>query len=287
MKTIAKMNNPFTNSSLEGIKDIVNTLVIRSDELTYRKILSLLDLTSLNITDTESSISDMVEKVNNFGFLFPDLKNVAAICVYPRFIPVVKDRLSDREVKIASVGGCFPSSQSFTSIKADECRLATEAGADEIDMVLSVGDFIAGNKSYVTGEIMAIRKAAGKAHLKVILETGLMEKPSDIYDASMLAMKAGADFIKSSTGKSPVSATPEAAWVMCTAARDFFNETGKRVGFKPAGGISTAPEAALYFSIVETILGKEWLTSEYFRIGASRLANNLLSSIEGRDVYYF
>jgi len=281
------MSNPFIDTAFKDIKSRTDNLVLRADEKTYRKILTFLDLTTLNVKDTDNSVADMIEKVNNFTYLFPDLQNVAAVCIYPRFVPLVREFLKIEKVKIASVGACFPSSQSYTRIKAEECRLAVAAGADEIDMVLSVGDFLSGNISYAESEIKAVKEASGKAHLKVILETGLMESPALIYEASMLSMHAGADFIKTSTGKSPVSATPEAAWVMCTAARDYFSATGRKVGFKPAGGISTTDEATIYFAIVETILGHEWLSPGLFRIGARRLANNLLCSIEGREVKYF
>jgi len=281
------MKNPFDSKTTNDIGSITGNLNIPGDEKCYRKMLSFIDLTSLNVTDTETTISGMCEKVNNFSYVFPDVGNVAAICVYPRFIPLVKRLISPDSVKIASVGACFPSSQSFTSIKTEECRLAVEAGADEIDMVLSVGDLVSGNHDYVKDEIRAVKEAIGNIHLKVILETGVISDPALIYQASIIAMQSGADFIKTSTGKSPVSATPEAAWIMCNAIKDYFTETGIRVGFKAAGGISTGTDAALYYAIVETILGFEWLKPSYFRIGASRLANSILSSIEGRTVEYF
>lgn len=281
------MMNPFNNIKKHEIAAMAESLTIPSDEFTFRRILTYIDFTSLNITDTEESIGAICDKLNNFSFIFPDLPRVAAICVYPRFVKLVKEKLTDKKIRIASVGGSFPSSQSFTSIKAEECRMAVEAGADEIDMVLSAGDFIAGNLQFVTDEIEAIREAAGKAHLKVILETGVIDSPALIYEASMLAMKAGADFIKTSTGKTALSATPEAAWVMCSAISNFHAESGKRVGFKPAGGISTSSGAALYYAIVDHLLGREWLVPDHFRIGASRLANDILKSIEGRAVDYF
>lgn len=281
------MMNPFENTEKHEIALMAEELTLPSDEFTFRRLFTYLDFTSLDITDTEESIGAICDKLNNFPYAFPDLPGVAAICVYPRFVKLVREKLTDQKIRIASVGGSFPSSQSFTSIKAEECRMAVGAGADEIDMVLSAGDFISGNLSYVESEIKSIREAAGKAHLKVILETGVIDSPALIYDASMLAMRAGADFIKTSTGKTAVSATPEAAWVMCSAIKDFHSETGKRVGFKPAGGISTSQKAALYYVIVENILGREWLVPDHFRIGASRLANDLLKSIEGRAANYF
>jgi len=281
------MKNPFDKSTLSDIREIITGLPVPGDENTFRKMLSFIDLTSLNVTDSELSVSAMCEKVNNFRFIFPDLHNVAAVCVYPRFIPLVKKVLSDDGVKIASVGACFPSSQSFTTVKTLESRMAAESGADEIDMVMSVGELLSGNPEYVKEEIRAVKESIGNAHLKVILETGVINNPATVYDASVIAMEAGADFIKTSTGKSPVSATPEAAWIMCNAINDYYAETGIMVGFKPAGGISSAGDAALYFSIVQKILGNEWLVPAYFRIGASRLANSILTSIEGRDIVYF
>ncbi|MCA1757356.1 MAG: deoxyribose-phosphate aldolase [Bacteroidales bacterium] len=281
------MMNPFENIQKHEIALMAEKLTLPSDEFTFRRIFTYLDFTSLDISDTEESIGAICDKLNNFPYVFPDLPGVAAICVYPRFVKLVRERLTGKRIRIASVGGSFPSSQSFTSVKAEECRLAVEAGADEIDMVLSAGDFIAGNLTYVENEIRSIREAVGKAHLKVILETGVIDSPFLIYEASMIAMRAGADFIKTSTGKTAVSATPEAAWVMCSAIKDFHAETGKRVGFKPAGGISTSQKAALYYTIVENILGREWLVPHHFRIGASRLANDLLKSIEGRTADYF
>lgn len=279
--------NPFEKSGNPEIRSEISRLSLPADEFTYRRILSFIDLTSLNITDNDNTITEMVEKVNNFEYLFPDLPSIAALCVYPRFVPLVKEKLTVPGVNIASVGACFPSSQSFTSVKTGECRLAAEAGATEIDMVLSVGDLLSGNIEFVESEIKAVKNIIGNVHLKVILETGVINDPSKIYLASMVAMKAGADFIKTSTGKSPVSATPEAAWVMCNAIKEYYNETGRRVGFKAAGGISTSEEATLYYAIVENILGREWLVPQHFRIGASRLANNILSSIEGRSVDFF
>jgi deoxyribose-phosphate aldolase len=281
------MMNPFENIKKHEIALMAESLTLPSDEFTFRRLFSYLDFTSLDISDTRESIGIICDKLNKFHYVFPDLPGVAAICVYPRFVKQVRESITDKRIRIASVGGSFPSSQSFTSIKSEECRMAVEAGADEIDMVLSAGDFIAGDLSYVEDEIESIREAVGKAHLKVILETGVIDSPSLIYKASMLAMRAGADFIKTSTGKTAVSATPEAAWVMCSAIKDFHTETGRRVGFKPAGGISTTPKAVLYYAIVENILGREWLVPDHFRIGASRLANDLLKSIEGRAVDYF
>ena len=246
-----------------------------------------MDLTSLNTTDTKSKIEKMVEKVNNFPINYPKYPSVAAICVYPNFAEVVKKKLHSQDVNIAVVGGVFPSSQSFLEVKIEECRIAVEKGANEVDIVLSLGHFLEGEYELAAKEISSIKKAIAPAHLKVILETGALSTPEAIEKASVLAMEAGADFIKTSTGKMEPAATPEAAIVMCRAIKEHFRKTGKRVGFKPAGGIVTPLDAILYYAIVDSILGAEWLNPELFRLGASRLANNLLSELENKQINYF
>lgn len=246
-----------------------------------------MDLTSLNSTDTKSKIEKMVEKVNNFLVNFPKYPSVAAICVYPNFAEVVKKKLNSQDVNIAVVGGVFPGSQSFLEVKIEECRIAVEKGADEVDIVLSLSHFLEGEYELAAKEISSIKKAIAPAHLKVILETGALSTPESIEKASVLAMEAGADFIKTSTGKMEPAATPEAAIVMCRAIKEHYRKTGKKVGFKPAGGISTPQDAILYYAIVDTILGEEWLNPELFRLGASRLANNLLTELENRPINYF
>lgn len=248
--------------------------------------LGLIDLTSLNSTDTTSKIEAMIDKVNAFSESFSTYPSVAAVCVYPNFASVVKKRLTQEGVEIAVVGGVFPSSQSFLQIKADECRIAVEQGADEVDIVLSLRHFLAGEMEEAAEEIRAIKRACGNAHLKVILETGALN-PEQIDKASMLAMEAGADFIKTSTGKMEPAATPEAAVIMCEAIKKYYNSSGRKVGFKPAGGIVTPDDAVLYYAIVDSILGKDWLNPQYFRLGASRLANNLLTKLENKTVNYF
>lgn len=253
----------------------------------YAKCLSLIDLTSLNSTDTVEKITAMTDKVNSFKTTFPKYKQVAAICVYPNFAATVKGNLKDQEVKIAVVGGVFPSSQSFLEVKVAECKMAVEQGANEVDIVLSLNHFFSNQDELAADEISKIKKAIGTAHLKVILESGSIKEPEKIYKAAMLAMDAGADFIKTSTGKTEPAATSEAAAVMCSAILDYYNKTGRKVGFKPAGGISTPEDAVKYFSIVQTILGDQWLHSSLFRIGASRLANKLLSKLENRSINYF
>lgn len=248
--------------------------------------LSCIDLTTLNSTDTITSVAAFTEKVNGFQLAFPGIKNVAAICVYPNMAHTVKSTLKVPGIQIAAVAGGFPSSMTFTKIKIEEAHLAVVAGATEIDIVLPLWEFLDGNFDSCKQEISAIKKAIGDAHLKVILESGVLDV-DQIWQASMLAIEAGADFIKTSTGKLPQAASPEAAYVMCMAIRQHFEETGKKIGFKPAGGIVTPEDAMLYLTIVQEILGNEWLNPELFRIGASRLANNLLEKITGSPVKHF
>ncbi|MCF0207513.1 MAG: deoxyribose-phosphate aldolase, partial [Bacteroidales bacterium] len=219
------------------------------------QMLNCVDLTSLNASDTEAKIAEMTEKVNNFNEKYPDYKNVAAICVYPALVPTVLDNLELEDVNIAAVGACFPASQTFLSVKSIECEMAVEKGADEIDIVISVGKFLEEYYQTVSDEIYTIRQAIGDAKLKVILETGELKTPDNIYIASVLAMESGADFIKTSTGKTPVSATPEAVYVMCRAIKDYYEATGEMIGLKPAGGMSATDDALIYYAIVKDVLG--------------------------------
>jgi deoxyribose-phosphate aldolase len=244
-------------------------------------LLNLIDLTSLNTADNKSHIIHFTGKVNSFSGRFTNIPNVAAICVFPNFVSVVKEKLTARNVKIASVAGSFPTSQTFRSLKVAECKMAVEAGADEIDIVIPVGAFLGNDFAAVADEIREIKGAIGNRLLKVIVESGLLGDFENIFRASMIAMDAGADFIKTSTGKTPVSATPETAFVMCHAISDFYSETGIKVGFKAAGGIVTPADAIKYYEIVKHCLGTEWLNNNLFRIGASRLANNILTEISG------
>jgi deoxyribose-phosphate aldolase len=250
-------------------------------------LLNLIDLTSLNTTDNKSHIIHFTGKVNSFSGRFSNIPNVAAICVFPNFVAVVKEKLTARNVKIAAVAGAFPTSQTFRSIKVTECKMAVEAGADEIDIVIPVGAFLGNDFASVADEIREIKGAIGSKQLKVIVESGLLGDFKHIFRASMIAMDAGADFIKTSTGKTTVSATPEAAFVMCRAISDFYSETGIKVGFKAAGGIVTPSDANSYYQIVKYCLGEEWLNNSLFRIGASKLANNILSEISGCPSNHF
>lgn len=271
----------------KGLKKAFAPAAEAPDKRLLMNILNSIDLTSLNTTDNKSHILHLTGKVNSFSGRFSNIPNVAAICVYPNFVSVVKEKLTVKNVRIASVAGAFPSSQTFRSIKVSESKLASEAGADEIDIVIPVGAFLGNDFAMVADEIREIKGAIGDKQLKVIVESGLLADYEQIFKASTIAMDAGADFIKTSTGKTTVSATPEAAFVMCRAIRDFYNETGIKVGFKAAGGIATTEEAIKYYQIVAASLGEEWLTNNLFRIGASRLANNILADISGTRNDYF
>jgi len=252
----------------------------------YKQCLNQIDLTSLNGTDTDAEIISMVEKVNTFKTHFPHLENVAAICIYPALVPVVKAHLTEN-VGIAAVSAGFPASQTFIEIKVAETSMAVMEGATEIDVVISIGKFLEGKYEEVYEEISELKAACRDAHLKVILETGALKTATNIKRASILAMASGADFIKTSTGKIPVAATLEATYVMCEAIKEWNEKTGAKVGYKPAGGIVTTEDAVNHYTIVKQVLGNEWLNNKMFRFGASRLANNLLSSIEEKEVKYF
>ena len=250
-------------------------------------LFNCIDLTTINTTDSDESVMRFTEKVNRFDDEFPDLKNVAAICVYPNFAQVVKDTLEVEGINIACVSGGFPSSQTFTEVKIAETAMALADGADEIDIVIPVGAFLSGDYETMCEEIMELKETCKEHHLKVILETGALKTASNIKKASILSMYSGADFIKTSTGKQQPAATPEAAYVMCQAIKEYYEQTGNKVGFKPAGGINTVNDALIYYTIVKEVLGKEWLSNELFRLGTSRLANLLLSEIKGEELKFF
>ena len=271
----------------KGLKKVFSIAPSVPNKHLLMSILNMIDLTSLNTTDNKIQIIHFTGRVNSFSGRYSNIPNVAAICVYPNFVSVVKEKLSARNIKIAAVAGAFPSSQTFRSIKVTECKLAVEAGADEIDIVIPVGAFLGNDFAAVADEIRETKAAIGNKQLKVIVESGLLGGYEQIFKASMIAMDAGADFIKTSTGKTPVSATPEAAFVMCKAISDFYSETGIRVGFKAAGGIVNPADALVYYHIVHHCLGEEWLNNSLFRIGASKLANNILSEISGCPVEHF
>ncbi|MBP3354013.1 MAG: deoxyribose-phosphate aldolase [Bacteroidales bacterium] len=249
------------------------------NEEVYKTIFSCMDLTSLNVTDNYESVSKLVEMVNKMDNDYSNIPNVAAICVYPNFVTAVRGALEVSDVNVASVSGGFPSSQTFSEIKAIEAGLAIKDGADELDIVMNVGNFVIGNYEDMCDEINEIKEICGDAKLKVILETGALESTENIRKAAILSIYAGADFIKTSTGKIGVGATPEAFYVMCNAVKDYYNETGTKIGVKAAGGIRTASDATKYYTIVKEVLGEEWLNKELFRIGAAGLANNLIAAI--------
>lgn len=278
---------PSENEVRKGLKAVSLMNEGTPDKRMLMGILNSIDLTSLNPTDNKSNILQLTGKVNSFSGRFSNIPNVAAICVYPNFVSFVKEKLTAKSVRIASVAGGFPSSQTFRMLKVSECKMAVEAGADEIDIVMPVGAFFGKDFKQVAEEISEVKEAIGDKPLKVIIESGLLANYESIFKASMIAMDAGADFIKTSTGKTPVSATPEAAYIMCRAIRHFYDETGIKVGFKAAGGITTTADAITYLNIVKNVIGEAWLSNSLFRIGASRLANNILADISGSRNDYF
>lgn len=253
----------------------------------YKFLFNCIDLTTLKSTDSPQSVSDFTERVNAFDAEHPEMKNVAAICVYPNFAPVVRAVLEVSSVDIACVAGGFPSSQTFPEVKIAETALAVEGGADEIDIVLNVGDFLDGDYEGVCDEISEIKHSCRDARLKVILETGALKTARNMRDAAILAMYSGADFIKTSTGKEYPGASLDAAYVMCQCIKEYYEQTGRMVGFKPAGGVRTPEDAVSYYCIVREVLGEKWLTNEFFRLGASGLANNLLTAIFGTETKFF
>lgn len=248
-----------------------------------RELLGTVELTTLKVTDSQESVLQFTERVNRFADEHPDLPHLATVCVYPNFAKIVSESLEAEGVEVACVSGGFPSAQTFIEIKTTETALAVHDGATEIDMVLSVGTFLSGDYETCADEIAEIKAACSDRPLKVILETGALQTASHIKRASVLSMYAGADFIKTSTGKIEPAATPEAAYVMCQAIKEYYNETGIRIGFKAAGGVSTVDDALTYYTIVRELLGKEWLDENLFRIGTSRLANLLVSEILGTE----
>ena len=265
-----------------------------ASEQVYKDCFSMMDLTTLKTDDTPASVSKLVGKVNSFRESYPEWPLPASVCVYSNFASTVKEvRACDFNITVVSA--CFPSSQSFLEVKLKECEMAVEQGADEVDIVLALNAFLAGDHEAAAEEIRQVRKTIDavaakqgrKVHLKVILETGLLRTPEAIANASFLAMEAGADFIKTSTGKVDVNATPVAAYVMCECIAKYQESTGKKIGFKPAGGISSAMDALCYYSIVSSVLGKEWLNKELFRFGVSRVANSIISAVEQKTVSFF
>ena len=267
------------------IKEIAKNRV--SDKEVLKRCFASIDLTTLNPTDGYEKGKKFADNVSNFPSKFSGIPNVAAICVYPTLVAAARENLKAEGVKIAAVAAGFPSSQTFLDIKLSECEMTLEKGADEIDVVISCGSFLEGDYYTVYSELQQIKEIAGENHVKVILETGVLPTLKDIKLASFLAMEAGADFIKTSTGKLEPAATPEAVYAMCQCIKEYKQKSGRMVGIKPAGGMSVPADAVLYYTIVEQVLGEEWLNSTYFRLGASRMANNLLDDIAGTQTKYF
>lgn len=270
------------------VAELIGKKVPENDTLEVKKFLmGSVELTTLKTTDSEESVLAFTEKVNKFEDAYPELPHVATICVYPCYAKIVSQSLEVEGVEVACVSGSFPSSQALIEIKTVETALALKDGATEIDIVMSVGKFLSGDYDTVIDEISELKAICGERKMKVILETGLLPSASDIKKASLLAMYAGADYIKTSTGKEKPAATPEAAYVMCQAIKEYYDKTGIQIGFKPAGGLNTVHDALVYYTIVKEVLGEKWLTNQWLRLGTSRLANLLLSEVVGEEVKFF
>ena len=288
-EALAKYNLDITDEEVKAaVKQIIAEKVHENDTPEVKRFLmGSVELTTLKTTDSDESVLAFTERVNQFDTEYPDLPHVATICVYPRFAKVVSETLEVEGVEIACVSGSFPSSQALIEVKTVETALALKDGATEIDMVQSVGAFLAGDYETVCDEIQQIKETCGDHKLKVILETGCLKTAANIKTASILAMYSGADYIKTSTGKLEPAATPEAAYVMCQAIKEYYDETGIQIGFKPAGGLNSVMDALIYYTIVKEVLGEKWLTNQWFRMGTSRLANMLLSEVIGEEVKFF
>ena len=271
------------------VKRLLDEKMPENNNLDVKKFLfGSIELTTLKNTDNDESVMAFTEKVNRFDNDYPELPHVATICVYPCFAAAVKNTLDVDGVNIACVSGSFPSSQALIEVKVAETALAVKDGADEIDIVMPVGKFLCGDYEGVCDDISELKETCGDdVAMKVILETGCLRDTADIKKASILSMYAGADYIKTSTGKEKVSATPVAAYVMCQTIKEYYDQTGRQVGFKPAGGINTVDDALAYYTIVKEVLGEKWLTNKWLRLGTSRLANLLLSEIEGKETKFF
>lgn len=272
----------------EAVRRIIAEKVHENDTLEVKKFLmGSVELTTLKTTDSEDSVLAFTERVNQFDEQYPELPHVATICVYPCFAKTVSEALEVDGVEIACVSGSFPSSQALIEVKVAETALALKDGATEIDIVMPVGKFLSGNYEEVADDISELKQVCGDRKMKVILETGCLKTASNIKKASILAMFAGADYIKTSTGKLEPAATPEAAYVMCQAIKEYYEKTGIQIGFKPAGGLNSVMDAITMYTIVKEVLGEQWLTNQWFRMGTSRLANQLLSEVIGHDTKFF
>ena len=288
-EALAKYNTNLNDEEIaKKVAQLIEEKVPENDTLEVKKFLmGSVELTTLKTTDSEESVLKFTERVNDFDNTYPDLPHVATICVYPCFASIVSQSLEVEGVEVACVSGSFPSSQACIEVKTVETALAVRDGATEIDIVMSVGKFLSGDYETVCDEISELKAVCGEKKMKVILETGLLGSAENIKKASILAMYAGADYIKTSTGKEKPASTPEAAYVMCQAIKEYYDKTGIQIGFKPAGGLNTVHDALIYYTIVKEVLGEKWLTNQYFRLGTSRLANLLLSEVVGEEVKFF
>ena len=288
-EALSLYNTDLADADIQAaVKKIITEKVHENDTLEVKKFLfGSIELTSLNTTDSDVSIMAFTEKVNRFDSAYPNFPHVAAVCTYPCFAEVVNDTLEVDGVEITCVSGSFPSSQALIEVKMAETALALKDGATEIDIVMPVGKFLSGNYAELCEEIAELKQVCGEHAMKVILETGDLKTAANIKKAAILSMYAGADYIKTSTGKEKISATPEAAYVMCQAIKEYYEKTGIQIGFKPAGGINTVMDAIIYYTIVKEVLGEKWLTNKWFRLGTSRLANMLLSEMTGEEVKFF
>lgn len=288
-KTLSLYNCELNDDEVrEAVRKIIAEKVPQNDTSEVKKFLmGSVELTTLKTTDSEESVMAFTERVNQFDEQYPELPHVATICVYPCFAKTVAETLEIDGVEIACVSGSFPSSQALIEVKVAETALAVKDGATEIDIVMSVGKFLSGNYEEVADEISELKSVCGDKKMKVILETGCLKTASNIKKASILSMYAGADYIKTSTGKLEPAATPEAAYVMCQAIKEYYEKTGIQIGFKPAGGLNTVMDAVTMYTIVKEVLGEQWLTNQWFRMGTSRLANLLLSEMTGVETKFF
>ena len=288
-EALSKYNVDLNDEEIaEKVRKIIAEKVPENDRVEVKKFLmGSVELTTLKTTDSDESVLAFTEKVNQFEEAYPELPHVATICVYPCFAKIVSESLEVEGVEVACVSGSFPSSQARIEVKIAETALAVQDGATEIDIVMPVGKFLSGDYESVCDDISELKQACGDAPMKVILETGDLKTASNIKKASILSMYAGADYIKTSTGKEKISATPEAAYVMCQAIKEYYDETGIQIGFKPAGGLNTVSDALIYYTIVKEVLGEKWLTNKWLRLGTSRLANLLLSEIIGKETKFF
>ena len=288
-EALSKYNTKISDEEVSAaVKKIIEEKVRENDNISTKKFLmGSVELTSLHTQDSDDSILAFTEKVNKFDEEYPDIPHVATICVFPCFAKIVSQSLEVEGVEVACVSGSFPSSQALIEVKVAETALAIKDGATEIDIVMPVGKFLSGDYEGTADDINELKEACGGHDMKVILETGLLKTSENIKKASIISMYAGADYIKTSTGKLNPAATPEAAYVMCQAIKEYYEETGIMIGFKPAGGINSVMDALIYYTIVKEVLGEKWLTNKYFRLGTSRLANMLLSEIKGEEIKFF